>query len=339
MTGVAVIGLGNAFAPHARSLVDLKNRVRVIWAVSRTERHLAAVAEGYHWPVTSDVVRAINDPAVEAVLVLTPANMHRPIAAAAFAAGKHVLCEKPLAASLGDAERLIAAGRRADRRLGVVLQARFRTACVRLRTALTAGELGEVQAAAMSVPWWRPQSYYDQPGRGTLAQDGGGVLMTQAIHTLDLFRWLLGISGVQAAMVRRTALHRMETEDYVAALVRLGNGAPGCLTATTAHHPGRPEWIEVIGDKAAARLEGVRLHLSFVDGRQETLAEEGGSGSGADVMAFSHAAHRALHTDFLDAIDAGRDPAVPGEEALATQHLIETILARGTRDAGVAATR
>ena len=90
------------------------------------------------------------------------------------------------------------------------------------------------------VPWWRPQSYYDDPGRGVLARDGGGVLITQAIHSLDLFRWLLGIERVEAAQVRTTALHRMETEDYAAALLRLGNGAPGTIIATVAAYPGSP---------------------------------------------------------------------------------------------------
>ena len=90
----------------------------------------------------------------------------------------------------------------------------------------------------MSVPWWRPQTYYDEPGRGTLARDGGGVLLTQAIHALDLFRSLVGVSAVEAAQVVTTALHEMETEDYVAALVRLGQGEPGTVSATTALHPG-----------------------------------------------------------------------------------------------------
>src|SRR5262249_56221902 len=95
----------------------------------------------------------------------------------------------------------------------------------RLRAALQEGALGEVQAATMMVPWWRPQSYYDDPGRGVKARDGGGVLITQAIHALDLFRWLVGIEHVEAAQVRTTALPHMETEDYASALIRLGNSA------------------------------------------------------------------------------------------------------------------
>ena len=196
---------------------------------------------------------------------------------------------------------------------------------------LREGGLGEIQAATMMVPWWRPQSYYDEPGRGVKARDGGGVLITQAIHTLDLFRWLVGIERVEAAQVRTTALHRMETEDYASALVRLGNGAPGTIIATVAAWPGSPEWIHIIGSKGTARLEGGSLRIAFVDGREEVLADTSGSGSGANVMSFSHEAHRAVLSDFLDAIEQGRDPAVPGEEALATQRVIESILEMGGR--------
>jgi len=329
MIGIAVIGLGNALEPHAKSLADLAARVRVVWAAARSDARLAAVADRYGWPVTTDIARAIRDPAVDAVLILTPASTHLELAEAAFAAGKHVLCEKPLDATTERAERLVAAGRRARRRLGVVLQTRFRPGSRRLYEAVMDGALGEIQAASMAVPWWRPQSYYDQPGRGTKQQDGGGVLINQAIHAIDLFRWLVGITRVDAAQVRQTVLHKMETEDYAAALVRLGNGAPGTIMATTSFYPGRPEWIEIIGSNGTARLERGSLHLLFLDGREEILASDGGSGSGANVMGFSHDAHRELLTGFLDAIETDRDPAITGEDALASQRVIDAILAKG----------
>jgi predicted dehydrogenase len=329
--GVSVIGLGNALQPHARALVDLAGRVRVVWAAARSEARLKDTADRYGFSTTTDIARAIADPAVDAVIILTPANAHLPIAEAAFAAGKHVLCEKPLEASLECGEQIIAAGHRAHRRLAICLQHRFRLGSRRLHDVLTEGALGSVQAATMMVPWWRPQSYYDDPGRGVKARDGGGVLITQAIHSLDLFRWLVGIESVEAAQVRTTSLHRMETEDYAAALVRLGNGAPGTIIGTVAAYPGSPEWLHIIGSKGSARLEGGSLRLSFLDGREEVLADTSGSGSGANVMSFSHEAHKAVLVDFLDAIEHGRDPLIPGEEALATQRVIEAILARGNK--------
>jgi predicted dehydrogenase len=327
--GISVIGLGNALQPHARSLVDLADRVRVVWAAASSPARLKDVADRYGFPATTDVSRAIEDPAVDAVVVLTPANAHLPIAEAAFAAGKHVLCEKPLEVSIARGERLIAAGRRANRRLAICLQHRFRPGSQRLRNALQSGVLGEVQAATLMVPWWRPQSYYDDPGRGVLERDGGGVLITQAIHSLDLFRWLVGIERVEAAQVRTTALHHMETEDYAAALLRLGNGAPGTIVGTVAAYPGSPEWLHIIGSSGTARMDGGNLRLALLDGAEDVFTDSAGTGSGASVMAFSHDAHRAVLSDFLDAIEQGRDPAIPGEEALATQRVIEAILARG----------
>ncbi len=329
MIGMSVIGLGNALQPHARALVDLADRVRVVWAAASSETRLKDVADRYGFPTTTDVARAIADPAVDAVMILTPANAHLPIAEAAFTAGKHVLCEKPLEVSLGRGEQLIAAGRRANRYLGICLQHRFRLGSRRLCEVLNDGALGTIQAATMMVPWWRPQSYYDEPGRGVMTRDGGGVLITQAIHSLDLLRWLLGIDSIEAAHVRTTALHRMETEDYAAALVRLGNGAVGTIIATVAAYPGSPEWLHVIGSQGTARLDGGSLRLEFLDGREEVLADTSGTGNGANVMSFSHEAHKAVLSDFVDAIEHGREPAIPGEEALATQRVIEAILARG----------
>jgi predicted dehydrogenase len=261
--------------------------------------------------------------------VLTPANAHLPIAEAAFAAGKHVLCEKPLEVSVQRGQQIVDAGRRAGRRLAICLQHRFRPASQRLRAALQSGVLGEVQAATQVMSWWRPQSYYDEPGRGVLARDGGGVLITQAIHSLDLFRWLVGIERVDAARVCTTSLHRMETEDFASALVRLGNGAPGTIVATVAAYPGSPEWLHIIGSRGTARLDGGNLRLAFIDGQEDTFTDPSGTGSGASVMAFSHNAHRELLRDFLDAIEQDREPAIPGEEALTTQRVIDDIIAKG----------
>jgi predicted dehydrogenase len=328
MIGMSVIGLGNALQPHARGLVDLADRVRVVWAAASSQARLQDTADRYGFPTTTDIAHAIADPAVDAVMILTPANAHLPIAEAAFAAGKHVLCEKPLEVSLERGEQLVAAGRRVNRHLGICLQHRFRIGSQRLHAVLADGALGNIQAATMMVPWWRPQSYYDEPGRGVMVRDGGGVLMTQAIHSLDLFRWLVGIDSIEAAQIRTTALHRMETEDYASALVHLGNGAPGTIVATVAAYPGSPEWIHIIGSQGVARLEGGSLRLSFLDGREEVFADASGTGSGANVMSFSHEAHKAVLSDFLDAIEQERDPAIPGEEALATQRVIDAILAR-----------
>jgi predicted dehydrogenase len=211
-------------------------------------------------------------------------------------------------------------------KLGVVFQHRFREASEALRRRLAAGALGELAAANVICPWWRPQSYYDEPGRGTLARDGGGVLITQAIHTLDLLLSLTGPVAEVAAITGTTALHRMETEDFVGAGLRFANGAPGALLATTAAFPGFPERIELIGTKATAVLAAGVLTLHPHVGKTETIGEEQGTGGGADPMAFPHDAHRALLADFLDALDQDRSPRPSGREALGVHHLIDALL-------------
>lgn len=327
--GIALVGLGPGSQPHVKSLVDLAARVQVRYALCRHPERADVGALAGQVRASADLRAVLDDPRVQAVIVATPPASHAEIAGACLAAGKHVLVEKPLEVSLPRAQALVAAARASGRRFGVVLQHRFRPGSLRLRALLESGALGPVQFALVRVPWWRPQQgYYDQPGRGSRARDGGGVLLTQAIHALDLFRSLVGVSAVQAAQATTTAVHRMETEDYAAALLRLAHGAPGVLVATTAMYPGSPEVIEIAGTLGTAVLAAGRLQVRWHDGREETVEAEGPGGSGANIMDFPHDAHRAVIADFLDAIEQGRDPAVTGEEALATQALIEEVLAK-----------
>jgi UDP-N-acetyl-2-amino-2-deoxyglucuronate dehydrogenase len=323
---VAIIGLGMAVRPHARSLVDLADRVEVAYAFSRSEARRRAFAEQFDFPLIGDLDRILDDRSVRAVLILTPPNSHLELVEAFAGAGKHILLEKPLERSSARALRLVEAAEAAGVTLGVVLQYRFRAASEHLRGLIEAGALGDLAAVHVTCPWWRPQSYYDQPGRGTLERDGGGVLITQAIHTLDLMLSLTGPVVEVAAIAGTTALHRMESEDFVGAGLRFANGASGALMATTAAYPGMPERIQVIGTKASATLAAGVVTLHHQDGRQESMGEEQSTGGGADPMDFPHDAHRALLTDFLDAVAQGRSPRVSGREALKVQRFIDALL-------------
>jgi predicted dehydrogenase len=208
----------------------------------------------------------------------------------------------------------------------MMLQHRFREASLVLKQRIDEGALGRIAAASVAVRWWRPQSYYDEPGRGTLARDGGGVLLTQAIHTLDLFLSLAGPVGEVAAFAGTTPLHRMETEDLVGAALRFRNGALGTLDATTASYPGFPERIEIVGERATAIHAAGGLEIFYQDGRRESAGGAQATGGGADPMAFSHEAHRAAITDFLDAIDEKREPRISGHVALEVHRLIDALL-------------
>jgi predicted dehydrogenase len=339
-TRVGIIGLGMAVTPHAGSLVDLEDRVEVAYAFSPSEKRRKGFAERFPFPLAHSIETVLNDESVAAVLILTPPNTHLILARQAFQAGKHVLLEKPLEITTEKGEEIVRLARAAGRNLGIVLQHRFRPSGRRLMEIVRAGEIGRLVGASASVRVWRPQSYYDEPGRGTLARDGGGVLLTQAIHTLDLLLAIAGEVEEVSSFVTTTPVHRMETEDLVAAAVRFENGALGTIEATTAAYPGFPERIEVIGEKGSAAVLGTELQVRFSDGRQETIrsdATEGGTG--ADPMAMPRDYHRAIIANFLDAIETGGEPEVSGEEALKVHRLIDALLASGRKGGPVTVRR
>ena len=322
---IAIVGLGMAAPPHAQSLLDLRERGEVVAGYSPTRERRDAFAQRFGFPVCDDLGALVDDPSISAALILTPPRTHLPLVERFAAAGKHVLLEKPLEADTPRAEALVACCEGAGVALGVVLQHRFRPAARALAEQVEA--LGDIAAASVAVPWWRPQSYYDEPGRGTLARDGGGVLLTQAIHTLDLFLTLAPPLDEVSAYAGTTPLHRMETEDLACAALRFANGALGTLDVTTAAYPGAPERITLVGKHATAVLAGGRLDVHWQDGRTDALGEQAMHGGGADPMAFSHEAHRQVLSGFLDALDARREPSNSGRSALLVHDLIDAVLA------------
>ena len=327
---IALIGLGMAVTPHAKSLVDLADRVDVAYAFSPSEGRRKAFATKFPFPLCDRLDTILADKSVDCVEILTPPNTHLDLVRRCAAAGKHILLEKPLEVSTERAVALVDAARNAGVTLGVMLQHRFRPAALKLRAMLAAGELGRIVGCSTVIRLWRPQSYYDVEGRGTKARDGGGVLITQGIHTLDLMLSLAGPIAEVTGYATTSSVHRMETEDLVVAAVRYANGALGTIDATTAAYPGFPERIEIIGEAATASLVGSDLVVAHHDGRvTELKTEYGAGGTGADPMAFPHDWHRAVIADFLDAIDEQRAPMVSGTEALKVHRLIDAMLEAG----------
>jgi len=320
---VGLIGLGMAVTPHAKSLLDLRDRAQVAYAYSPSAQRREKFAERFAFPQCDRLETILEDRSVNAVLVLTPPGTHLEIVERCAAAGKHVLLEKPLEVSTARAEQLVK--KMSDLKLGVVLQHRFRPAAEKLREMLPL--LGKLVSASAAIPNWRPQAYYDQPGRGTKARDGGGVLLTQAIHTLDLFLSYTGEPAEVKGFAATTPVHRMETEDLAVAAVRFQSGALGVVHATTTAYPGFPERIELIGTQGTALLEGTSLRMSFSDAQSfELKTDSGGGGTGADPMAFPHDWHRGVLADFLDSIEKNRAPRVSGAEALKVHRFIDRIL-------------
>ncbi len=324
---LALLGLGMAVGPHAKSLNDLSDRVEVAAAYSPTEARRTAFDAEYAFPLSADLDAILADGSIDIVAILTPPNTHRDLVVRCAQAGKHVLLEKPLEISTQRALEMVGACERAGVTLGIVLQHRFRPAGQKLAAMLRAGDLGKLVGCSTSIRLWRPQSYYDEPSRGTKARDGGGVLITQSIHTLDLMLSLAGPIVEVTGYAATTPVHRMETEDMVCAAVRFQNGALGVIDATTAAFPGFPERIEIIGELATAVLAGSELTVRHHDGRTTKIeAASGGGGTGANPMDFPHDWHRDLIADFLDAVDQKRAPRISGREALRVHCLIDALL-------------
>ncbi len=327
---IGLIGLGMAVTPHARALMDLQDRARVVAAFSRSERRRQAFAANFPFPLTDKLEAIFDDPRIDTVAVLTPPDSHLELVERAAALGKHVLLEKPLDITTARAEKMAATAESAGITVAVMLQHRFKPNAERLKHVLAEQGLGKIVGVSARVPLWRPQSYYDVEGRGSRARDGGGVLISQAIHTLDLMLSLSGPVSRVSAFVGYGAAHRMETEDIVAAALRFENGAIGVVEATTAAYPGSAERIDFTGTTGTATLMGTGLELRWQDGRGETLAPDAMPGGvGADPMAFSHHFHLACWRDFLDALDEKRAPRIPPREALKVHYLIDAILEAG----------
>lgn len=323
---VAIVGLGMALGPHLKSLEELADRAEIGACYTPSAERRKAFTGAHRHRLADSLETILSDRSIEAVILLTPPHTHLELVERCAEAGKHVLLEKPIEVSVERGCAAVDAMERVRRRLGVVLQHRFRPASLRLTGLVRAGKLGALLSGSAAIRWWRAPSYFAAPGRGTMARDGGGVLLTQAIHTLDLFQSLVPPIVQVAAFAATSPLRRIDTEDVVGAAIAFANGAIGTIDATTVAYPGFPERIELACEKATAVLSAETLDIFGKDGRH--LHEEGAESKsgGADPMAFSHYAHKALITDFLDAIDENREPTVSGREALRVQALIEALL-------------
>jgi len=324
--GFAIVGVGLAATPHILALKSLSDRVEIHGVYARSKDAREAFAAEHQVAASDSLDALVDNPNVDAALILTPPNVREDVIEPFAAAGKHILCEKPLERTTQAAERVVKLCEDANVALGIVFQTRYRPAALKLKAMVDNGALGAVQAVRIALPWWRDQDYYDTAGRGTYARDGGGVLISQAIHTLDLAMHLVGPVAEVRTLATTTAAHNMESEDFVAGALRFGSGVPGSLLATTMAYPGGRESITLDCSLGTAVLEANDLRIYWRDGREEISGDTTGSGGGADPMAFPFDWHRALILDYVDAVSNGKLPPINAEDALRAQRLIDACL-------------
>lgn len=325
----ALVGAGNIAKIYAAAFAAIPE-AQVTVVTNRTERTGSALAQqvGADW--TDDVAAAVARPDVDAVVVATPSGTHADIAVAAANAGKHLLVEKPLDITLTRVDSIITAAERNQVILACVFPLRFAEGPRHAKAALEAGRLGRLTLADVYVKWYRPQSYYDSSWRGTWKLDGGGALMNQAIHNIDLIQWL---AGPVASVIGRTSTlaHQMETEDTASAVLTYASGALGVIQGATSAWPGDPARVELHGDRGTIVLEEGRIVTwklqDAAPGEEEAmlaLEQAGGSGA-ADPMAIGFEKHRRQIVDLMEAMRTGRPPAIQGAEARRSVEIVRAI--------------
>jgi predicted dehydrogenase len=333
--GFAIVGCGMIARFHARALAEVPG-ARIAALVSRNLDNAKKLAADLNLdcPITTELNAALSRPDVQAVIVTTPSGAHLEPAVAAANAGKHVVVEKPLEITAERCDRIIEACDRNGVQLCTIFPSRFGDANVALKAAVEAGRFGRLTLAETTCKWQRPQSYYDQGGwKGTQALDGGGALMNQAIHNVDLLLWLMGPVTHVTGFTATLAHERIEVEDTAVACLRFANGALGVIQATTSVYPGLPKTIAVHGDHGTAVIEqdGV-LRWDFTPETAEDRAVKerfarkvGASGGASDPAAISHQGHARQLADFVRAVQGGVKPFVDGREGRRSVEVIEAI--------------
>jgi UDP-N-acetyl-2-amino-2-deoxyglucuronate dehydrogenase len=307
---VAVVGCGDISALHLDAIAGSELAALVAVCDTDTERLTAAsVATGV--PGFDDLATLLQDVRPDVVHITTPHATHADLAIAALDAGVHVVLEKPLAHDRAAAARLIAAAERSTARIAVCFQNRYNLAVQRAKEILDSGELGAVRGAAATVLWSRTDDYYRaRPWRGTWAGGGGGLLMNQAIHTLDLVRWFLG-DVVRVAGGAGTRHLDIEVEDTADLVMTHASGARSVFFATLAHTANEPITIDIDAEHGSLSLRG-DLTVRRADGSLEVIAERGAAEGARSYWGISHALliedfYRILGTDapfWIDAVEA-----------------------------------
>ena len=277
-----------------------------------------AFAEKHGAEFVADWKELVARDDVDYVDVCTYPDSHLGIVRECAAQGKAVLLQKPMDINLENCREMIRLAKDANIRLGVVSQHRFDDATIFLKKALAQGRLGKLLQADGYVKWHRPQSYYDRPGKGTWKVEGGGALINQGIHTVDVLMYLAGRVSEVTAQWQLGSSHEMEAEDVVNALVRYSNGATGVIQASTAFWPGYTERIELHGTKGSAIITGDKLTAWDVEGDpgdDAPLTSADDESGASDPMAIPIENLKRGFSDFAAAVQAGNDPLIDGEEA------------------------
>ncbi len=335
--GFGIVGVGMIADFHAQAIAATTGG-KLIGVATRNADNARAFAQKHGLAVaTTSVEELVARPDIHVICITTPSGAHLEPALAAIRAGKHLVVEKPIEITTERADELLRAADAAGVKVSPIFQARFGDGARTLKAALDAGRFGRLVLASAYVKWHRGREYYTG-WKGTLALDGGGVLINQAIHAIDLLQWFAGMPSEVFCWKTRRVYDHIEAEDTASATLRFPSGALGSIEATTAGWPGWGRRIEIIGERGSARLEDDRLDKwEFRDAqpgddaiRNAKIDPSQGGGAGA-ANAITHHGHQRQIQDLIDSIRAGRPVAIDGHEARKAVALIRGLYASAER--------
>jgi len=326
-----IVGTG-AIAPfHARAIQSIEG-AQLVGVASRNVENARRFAQEHNIPVVAATAEELaQHPQIDAIAITTPSALHREPALATIRAGKHLMIEKPIDSTLEGTDEILAAAEKAGVLVGSIFQARFGDGAKALKAAIDAGRFGRLVLCSAYVKWHRAPSYYTG-WKGKLALDGGGAVINQAIHAVDLLQWFAGLPSEVFAWTTRCVHRNIESEDTACAALRLPNGALGTIEASTATWPGWSRRVEICGELGSAAMEDDDIaRWEFRDARPEdeairNMRESGAMGSGASApMSIRFEGHLRQFEDFVAAIRENRPPLIDGHEARKAVALVRAI--------------
>jgi UDP-N-acetyl-2-amino-2-deoxyglucuronate dehydrogenase len=324
-----IIGAGLIADFHAKAIADIPN-AKLVGCCDKIQDRAKQLADKYDVKVFENYEEMLKSDDVDIVTIATPSGFHKEPTTAAAEAGKHVICEKPLEVTLERIDAMIEAHNKSGTRLGGIFPYRFNDSQTVLREAINSGRFGVITYAGIYVPWWRTDEYYKDSWHGTWKLDGGGALMNQSIHMVDMLCDVIPpIESLQAYTA--TLGHSIEAEDTAVAVLRYTNGALGIIYGTTSSYPGQFRRFEITGTKGTVlQVENCFTLWRFADEEpqdreiRKKFGQIEGGGGVADPAAITHDNHTRNFKAFLDALETGEDFWISGPEA---RKAVEVILA------------
>jgi len=324
-----IVGAGLIADFHAKAIADIPN-AKLVGCCDIVSARAKELADKNNCQAFESYEELLKSDDVDIVTIATPSGAHMEPTIAAAEAGKHVMCEKPLDVTLERIDAMTEAHEKSGTRLGGIFPYRFNDSQTVLREAINSGRFGVITYAGIYVPWWRTDEYYKDSWHGTWKLDGGGALMNQSIHMVDMLCDVMPpIESLQA--YTGTLGHKIEAEDTAAAVLRYTNGALGVIYGTTASYPGRFRRFEITGTKGTViQVENSFTVWQFAEEKPEDeeirrkYGQIEGGGGVADPAAITHDNHTRNFKAFLDSLESGKDFWISGAEA---RKAVEVILA------------